>query len=151
MLRRRNPPAIVHVLASGLTALLLAASAGCSTKQERPAIAWRTAPPAEPGAIARNDDQAGPHLESLPQPVAKRSPRPAGASGNSAELNRAASLSASANARAAAGDIAGAIAEQQQALAIRERTLGPDNADVASTLTSLGRLEALQGDYTTAE
>ena len=148
MLRRRGCAATARLAIGALAALGLAASAGCSTKQQRPDVAWRSPPATSPGDVARSDDQAAPRLEGLPPSTARPAPRPAGGGD---DLNRAAAFSATANERYAAGDIPAAIAAQRQALVIRERVLGAEHLDVASTLTSLGRLEALQGDYGTAE
>jgi len=43
-------------------------------------------------------------------------------------------------------DLAGAQALYQRALAIRERVLGPEHPDTATTLNNLGGLLYLQGD-----
>ena len=67
------------------------------------------------------------------------------------QLDVAASLSNLAVVRRAQGDITGAIEVQKEALAIREKSLGPDDLEVAATLNSLGGLYALNDDYAAAE
>jgi len=126
-----------------LTSLALLALAACSSKAKRPDVSWRSSPIGAPGTVARSDDQAEPRLEGLAEPT----PTPAAAG----ELNRAATLSAAAVRERDAGDLAAAIADQQQALAIRERVLGPGHLDVAATLTSLAELYAVNDEYAAAE
>jgi tetratricopeptide (TPR) repeat protein len=73
------------------------------------------------------------------------------ASGSGDDLALAASLSNLALVRRAQGDTAGAIELQKEALAIRERVLGPDHLEVAATLNSLAALYAIRDEYAAAE
>jgi tetratricopeptide (TPR) repeat protein len=73
------------------------------------------------------------------------------AAGTGDDLAVAASLSNLAVVRRARGDLAGAIEAQQEALAIRERVLGPDHPEVATTLNTLAGLYAARDDYAAAE
>jgi len=150
MRRPAEPADLLRTLPRTL-ALLCALAACSSAEKNSAAISWRAPPATSPGSVVRTDDQAEPRLESLPPPMPKASPRPAVGPTATAELNQAAELSTTSNARYAAGDLAGAVSAQKEALAIRERILGRNDPDVAATLTSLGRLEALQGDYAEAE
>jgi tetratricopeptide (TPR) repeat protein len=51
----------------------------------------------------------------------------------------------------AQGDTAGALELQKEALAIREKTLGPDHPEVAVSLNSIAALYSVQDDYAAAE
>lgn len=134
----------VPALALAAPLLLLAACGGGAT---RPDITWRGAPSGPPGALARTDDQAEARLEPLARPTPTATP----SAGATRELNRAAELSATSARRYAEGDVAGAIADQQAALDIRERVLGAGHLDVAATLTSLAQLYAVNGEEAAAE
>jgi tetratricopeptide (TPR) repeat protein len=136
--------ALTRRLAAPRYALLLALSLGlgCSTTAKRPDVSWRGPTANAPGGLARSGDQAEPRLERLPEPTPTPAP--------DRELNRAATLSAEAIQQRDAGNVTAAIADQQQALAIRERVLGPSHLDVASTLTSLAELYAVNDDYAAA-
>jgi tetratricopeptide (TPR) repeat protein len=138
-----RPPRPARTRRGTACAIALLLAAGCSSKAKRPDIAWKAAPAGQPGSLARSGDQAEPRLEGLPEPTPTPPP--------SSELNRAASLSANADILRDKGDLPGAIADEQQALAIRERVLGPGHLDVASTLTSLAELYAVNDEYVAAE
>jgi tetratricopeptide (TPR) repeat protein len=51
----------------------------------------------------------------------------------------------------AQGDTAGALELQKEALAVREKALGPDHPDVAASLNSIAALYSAQDDYAAAE
>lgn len=122
--------------------LALCAVLGCSSTAKRPNVSWRGPAATSPDSMARSGDQSEPHLERLPKPTPTPAP--------DRELDRAAALSAAALQQRDAGNITAAIADQQQALALRERVLGPGHPDVASTLTSLAELYAVNDDYAAA-
>jgi tetratricopeptide (TPR) repeat protein len=67
------------------------------------------------------------------------------------DLELAASLVNLAVVRRAQGNLPDAIDLQQQALAIREKTLGVDHPEVAASLNSLAALHAARDDYASAE
>jgi tetratricopeptide (TPR) repeat protein len=73
------------------------------------------------------------------------------ASGTGNELTVAASLTNLAIVRRAQGDSAGALELQKEALAIREKALGPNHPDVAVNLNSLAALYGSRDDYASAE
>jgi tetratricopeptide (TPR) repeat protein len=120
------------------------ALAACGSGGRQPVdIAWKGPPSGPPGAAARSGDQSEPRLEALPD-----SPPPPS---KTAELNHAADLSRASQQRRTEGDIGAALQLQRDALAIRERVLGPNHPDVASTLTSLAGLYAAEDDYAAAQ
>lgn len=73
------------------------------------------------------------------------------ANGTGDDLVVAASLVNLAVVRRARGDTDEALALQRDALAIREKTLGPDQADVATSLNNIAGLYAARDDYAAAE
>jgi tetratricopeptide (TPR) repeat protein len=68
-----------------------------------------------------------------------------------AQQNEAAALDNRVEALYRAGKFSEAVPLAQQALAIREKALGPDHPDVAKSLNSLALLYAKQGRYADAE
>ncbi len=137
-----------------LVVALLALLAGCTIP-----IDWfgrRPAPAPTPkptvwerstmeGAKAFQEGRLGDAERSLEQA------RQQAATGAGTDLELAASLVNLALVRQAQGDIAGALALQQEALGLREKALGPDHPDVAKGLNSIAALYSLQNDYTAAE
>jgi tetratricopeptide (TPR) repeat protein len=111
-------------------------------------------PPAKP-ATWESDTAAGAkafeegHLEEAERRLEVARER--AASGNGNELQVAASLSNLAVVRRAQGDPSAAIDLQKEALAIREKSLGPDHPEVASSLNSLAALYGAQDNYSAAE
>ncbi len=121
--------------------LLLLLLAGCGASE-----GWKAPPAGRPGSEARSGDQSEPRLEPLAaSPAATPAARPVD------ELAQAAALSSEASALRAAGNLPTAIARQRGALALRERALGAQHPDVATTLTSLAALHAARDDYGAAE
>jgi tetratricopeptide (TPR) repeat protein len=72
------------------------------------------------------------------------------ASGTDNQPEVAASLVNLAVVRRAQGDVAGALQLQQEALAVREKQLGPEHPDVATSLNSIAALYSAQDDYAAA-
>jgi tetratricopeptide (TPR) repeat protein len=124
---------------SGLVACLLLIT-GCGTSVD---VMRPRRPRGQPGSEAQADDQAEPRLEQLPASTAVRPPV--------TDLDRAADLSRQAAERRAAGDLDAALKLQTEALDIRERLLGPNNAAIAATLTAVAGIYAAQGNYAAAE
>lgn len=128
-------------ITAALALLCALLGAACSTPS--PEVLRPRAPLGPPGAEARSGDQNEPRLEPLPE--SPPAPTPV------SELDRAADLSRRAAQQRNAGDIDAALALQTEALAIRERILGPNHPDVAATLNNLAALYAARDQYAAAE
>jgi tetratricopeptide (TPR) repeat protein len=132
--------------------LLLALLAGCTVP-----FNWfgRKPPPPEPRPSSWETDtaagakafQEGKLEEAERQLEVARERANAGKDN---ELEVAASLVNLAVVRRAQGDLPGALQLQQEALAIREKQLGPENPEVATSLNSIAALYGAQDDYTAA-
>jgi tetratricopeptide (TPR) repeat protein len=126
--------------------------AGCSVPFN---VFGRKPPPPKPPASWETDTAAGAkaYQEGRLDDAERRLEvaRERAAAGKGDDLELAASLSNLALVRRAQGDLAAAIDLQQQALALREKVLGPEHPDVASTLNSLAALYDARDDYTAAE
>jgi len=133
-------------------ALLLALLAGCTMP-----FNWfgRKPPPPTPRPSNWESDTAAGakafqegRLEEAERQLEVARERAASGTNNQPEM--AASLVNLAVVRRAQGDIAGALQLQREALAIREKQLGPEHPDVATSLNSIAALYSAQDDYAAA-
>jgi len=134
--------------------VLLAALSGCTLP-----FNWFGKPPPRPNPPAKatweGDTAAGAQAlqEGRLEEAERRLEvaRERATSDGASQLTVAASLTNLAVVRRAQGDTAGALELQKQALAIREKALGPDHPDVATNLNSLAGLYGARDDYAAAE
>jgi len=165
MVSARNPSAVVpppqlpavrqhRLLAVALSTASLTLVTGCTIPINwfgpRPpvaptpkATAWETDTRA--GAKALNEGR----LEDAERDLQRARERAAAGTNN--DLEMAASLVNLAVLRRAQGDAAGALELQQEALALREKALGPDHPDVAASLNSIAALDSSREDFAAAE
>ena len=150
-LRRRCQSRPAHERAAAVAAL--AVLAGCTVP-----VNWfgrRPVPPPTQTTTWESDTAAGAkafeagRLDEAERDLELARERAAGPTGN--DLALATSLGNLAVVRRAQGDTAGAIELQKQAVAVREKALGPNHPDVATSLNSLAALYGAQDNYAAAE
>jgi tetratricopeptide (TPR) repeat protein len=102
-------------------------------------------------AVTRAAPQSPGPGRTLAPPDTRALAQPGGSRSGTAELVRAEELALQATGALRNGQYATALPIAQEALAIRERVLGPSSVDVASSLNTLGEIYRGQGRFDDAE